>query len=88
MLARAGDGGLVPWAGGRGAEAWMLSEVRASATRLRGHEVPDQTVPEIAALTRDWPDWQRAEVTICPVGPDGTIRDGLRYNADEGVLFG
>ena len=86
-LARFGLEGLEAWAGGQSTEAWMLSEVRASEAKLRGMDLPDQTVPAIAMLTADWPEWRRASLTVCPVGEDGTICKGLRYDAEQGLLF-
>ena len=35
----------------------------------------------------DWPDWKRSSLTVCPVAEDGTICDGLRYDAEFGLLF-
>ena len=84
-LARCGAGGLTPWAEGR--DGWALSEVTASRTRLDALPLPDQTAPEIAALMVDWPEWKRAETRICPVGEGGLICEGLRYDADLGLLF-
>ena len=49
--------------------------------------LPDQTRPEIAALTRHWPDWKRAEAVLCPVAEDGMICEGLRYTAEYGLMF-
>lgn len=88
MLARAGETGLRPWAGGVGTvEDWALSEVSARSSRLARVPLPDQSLPAIAAITQDWPDWKRAEVVLCPVAGDGAICEGLRYEADCGLLF-
>lgn len=89
-LARRQDGGLVPWAEVRGNdlfEAWMLSEVQADARRLERLTLPDQAAPEIAAVAKDWPEWRRSLVTVCPVGEDGVIAEGLRYDRDLGLLL-
>ena len=85
MLARQGPEGLRPWADG--ADAVLLSQVQASLHRLDKLPLPEQRTPDIMALTRDWPDWQRAEVTVCPVAGDGRICEGLRYEDDKGLMF-
>lgn len=90
VLARQTAAGLAPWAEGADlspAEAWALSEVSARAVRLNALPLPDQTLPQIVAVTRDWPDWKRAEVRLCPVADDGTICKGLRYDRDCGLVF-
>ncbi|NAZ36457.1 CRISPR-associated helicase Cas3' [Rubellimicrobium sp. CFH 75288] len=87
-LARLEDGCLRPWAEAADpAEAWALSEVAASARRLKGFALPDQAGPAIAEATRDWPDWRRRAVTVCPVAEDGTICAGLRYEAETGLML-
>jgi len=88
VLARPEAGGLRPWAEGEGQEAWALSEVSARLTRLDALALPDQSAPGIMAVTRDWPDWKRAEYRLCPVAADGTICAGLRYDASLGLRFG
>ena len=90
VLARQTPEGLVPWAEGADlslAEAWALSEVSARAGRLDALPLPDQQAPAILAATRDWPEWKRAEVRLCPVAEDGTICEGLRYDRDCGLVF-
>lgn len=90
VLARHTAEGLAPWAGGAGlspAEAWALSEVSARAARLDALPLPDQTTPAIRAVTRDWPEWKRAELILCPVAEDGTICAGLRYGRECGLVF-
>ena len=81
---------LTPWAAESGADAaelWALSEVSASARKLKGLALPDQLDEAIQAATRDWPGWRRNTVTVCPVGADGTICDGLTYDEDAGIVF-
>lgn len=99
VLARAdGARGLRPWAEGHGPEAWMLSEVQASARKLDALDLPDQGAAPIAAIRRDWAKWQQATWkdvngrdvfarTLCPVAEDGTICAGLRYERGRGLLF-
>ena len=88
-LSRADAGGrLTPWAGGTGPEAWMLSEVQASKHRLDTLPLPAQDTAAIRAATADWPDWKRDSVTVCPVGTDGEICDGLRYEHGRGLVLG
>ena len=88
MLARRGPDGLTPYDAGEGLEAAQRSEVQVAEHRLQGLTLPDQAAPEIAALKADWPEWRRASVTVCPLGADGAICEGLRYDPDEGVVFG
>ena len=70
----------------------MLSEVSASAARLARLALPDQSAPDQSAqefgdITKDWPDWRKASVTLCIVGDDGVICEGLAYDRDSGLLF-
>ncbi|MDO5614392.1 MAG: CRISPR-associated helicase Cas3' [Paracoccus sp. (in: a-proteobacteria)] len=85
LLARRHGGALHPWADGP--DGWSLSEAQVAEHRLHGLNLPDQSTPEIAALTQDWPDWRRTAVTLCPVTDDGTICPGLGYDAEKGVVF-
>ncbi|WP_417209486.1 CRISPR-associated helicase Cas3' [Antarctobacter sp.] len=88
VLARHTPGGLEPWAEGcADHEGWALSEVSARRTRLEAHSLPDQSDEEIVAVTREWPEWKRNAVRVCPVGDDGRICEGLRYDAEYGLVF-
>lgn len=88
VLARRAPDGLRPWAGGHGADAWAMSEVSARLTRLDALPLPDQSAPDIAAITCDWPDWKRGAYRLCPVAEDGAICAGLRYDPALGLIFG
>lgn len=89
VLARILDAKLVPWGGGdfNNPKALMLSEVRAHAARISRLPLPDQTDQRIAMITSDWPEWRRATTRICPVGEDGWICQGLRYDRKCGLMF-
>lgn len=90
VLARWENDALIPWAeagGGDQMEAWMRSEVQASKRRLDRLPLPDQTAPAIKAAKAAWPVWRREIMTLCPVGEDGMICDGLRYDSASGLLF-
>ena len=90
VLARWEDNGLLPWAfdvDRTEAELWMLSEVSASKARLSNTILPDQDTPALLAAKADWPNWRKTAVTLCPVEPDGTICEGLRYDRKYGLLF-
>ena len=87
VLARRSPQGLRPWADGAGPEAWAMSEVSVRVKRVKGIPLPDQSSPEIVAVTRDWPDWKQAEARLCPVGEDGAICEGLRYDEECGLVF-
>ena len=69
-------------------EGWALSEVSANKSRLEGLALPDQTNSAIVAVTRDWPKWKRDTAVLCPLRAGGVICDGLRYDADLGLVFG
>lgn len=86
MLAVQTDAGLRPYAGA-GVDGCQLSELRASERRLAGLDLPDQSAPAIQDLIADWPKWRQNTVTVCPVGTDGSICKGLRYDAALGLLF-
>lgn len=86
MLAVQTADGLRPYAGG-GVDGCQLSELRASEYRLSPLDLPDQSAPDIATLTADWPKWRQRTVTVCPIGDDGRICDGLRYDPALGLLF-
>lgn len=58
------------------------------AVRGCGPPLPDQSPPEIAAITQDWANWERAEVVLCPIGEDGVICEGVRYEGSLGILIG
>lgn len=83
VLARRNGGRLLPWIDG--AEGWALSEVTAAAYRLDKLALPDQTTPEVLAVRADWPDWKQA--VLCVVQDSGAICEGLRYEADRGLIF-
>ena len=89
-LARWEGEALTPWAAESGADAaelWALSEVSASARKLKRLVLPDQCDAAIQTATRDWPEWRRNTVIVCPVGTHGTLCDGLIYDEGIGLLF-
>lgn len=88
VLVRRTNDGLRPWAGGDWVmSAIAMSEVSARRARLDRLSLPDQSDPSMLDITEAWPDWKRAETILCPVAEDGTICEGLRYEADCGLLF-
>lgn len=87
LLLTVNEGGVLLPYGGPGADGLQLSEVRVAENRLHDLELPDQTRADIAAMTADWRDWQRAAVTVCPLGEGGRICEELRYDAGEGLVF-
>lgn len=91
-LARRIGGVLRPWAmagnDGSDAQAWALSEVRVAERRLKGIALPDQDAAEVVAAKADWPEWRRQGVTVCPVGEDGGIAEGLGYKTEIGLHYG
>jgi CRISPR-associated endonuclease/helicase Cas3 len=89
-LARWNEGRLMPWAGDpllALSDRWQLSEVQAAERKFAGLPLPDPSAPEILAANEAWPEWKRESVRLCPVADDGTICQGLRYDADTGLRF-
>lgn len=70
-----------------GEEGLALSEVTAAVSRLAPLELPDQTRADITALTAPWPEWKSHSVTVCPLGANGAICKGLRYDSEYGLIF-
>jgi CRISPR-associated endonuclease/helicase Cas3 len=71
-----------PWSGGGWSlEAAQLSEVSASAARLGRLPLPESAPP--AGL----PDWLVSSRRFVAVGEGGAICEGLRYDAELGLLF-
>lgn len=87
VLARREGEVLHPWSDEAGAEAWALSEVAASRSKLDALSLPDQDAPDIFRVTAEWPEWKRREMRLCPVGPGGEICEGLRYCRYSGLVF-
>lgn len=88
VLARMGQGGLAPWSGGSWkVDSFQLSEVTASRRKLERLPLPDQAEPQIAAIKDGWPEWRQARLIVCPVTPEGTICEGLSYDAERGLLI-
>ena len=81
-LARIGPKGLEPYA-----ETWTESEVSLSRKRYEQIGGVDQDRAEIVALKAGWPDWKQSTLHIAPVGPDGEIVEGLRYDMKFGVII-
>ncbi len=81
-LARLTGQGLEPLA-----DDWLMSEVKLSAARWDKLPGVNQEQPEIAAVCKNWKDWQKAAVHIAPVGDGGEICDGLSYNEEFGLVL-
>lgn len=87
MLARNEGGALQPYAGTGNDDSCQLSELQVSLHRLSQLELPDQSSPEIAALTMGWPEWRRHQIKVLPAGAEGAICPGLSYSADRGLML-
>jgi len=88
LLVRKTGDELVPWADAPSrAEQEALSEVSVGLSRLQGKDLPDQQSTAIARFVKDWPDWRKRSVTVCPLAPDGLLCEGVRYKADLGLIF-
>lgn len=64
-----------------------LAELSLTARRLAALDLPDQETAKIAAFKAPWPVWRREGLTVLPLGPDGTICEGLRYDAQLGMIY-
>ncbi|MGQ3671195.1 CRISPR-associated helicase Cas3' [Xanthobacter sp. TB0136] len=89
VLMRHVDGQLGFWAqADTDFRAAALSEVQMSRRLYErtGLEAA-QTQPDIARLRASWQDWEREVRKIAVVEEDGTIVEGLRYEADRGLVM-
>lgn len=90
VLAVRSTDGLIPWAGDGPADPlsdrWALSEVQIPLTRFDA-DLLDQSTPDIAAIKQHWTEARQAHTWIAPVAEDGSICDGLRYDARLGMVF-
>ncbi len=82
VLTRREGGRLLPLLGDL-----ALSELSLARSKVDKLDLPDQTAPEIATLTRDWPDWRRTSTLVLPVEDDGAIAPGLHYDRELGMLY-
>lgn len=88
VLARRKGHWLSPWCDAEtSVSAWVLSEVRCAARRLRPVELPDQSDPEVAEIKAAWSSGKRDHLVLCPVGEEGLICKGMRYDPEWGLMF-
>lgn len=87
VLAQRGPDGLKPWSEIDADEGWQHSEVSAAIRRFTALTLPDQSLAEIRAVTRDWPKWKQGSYVLCPVEQDGSICEGLWYDSEYGLIF-
>lgn len=85
-LARSGAGGLEPYAGA-GPDGWAKSELQLSRLRFEKLTAPDQSDPEILRAKQNWSESRAKYTIIAPLGPDGWICDGLRYDPELGAIW-
>lgn len=85
-LAVQDENGLRPYAG-TGRNGWEMSEVMLSAARFTALDGPDQTRLEIARAKQGWPEARARYTIVAPLGPDGRICEGLRYDPDVGAIW-
>jgi len=81
-LAIIGPEGLEPYAG-----SWAESEVSLSRKRYEQIGGVDQDRIDIAEIKTRWPEWKQAMLHIAPVGQNGEISEGLRYDMKFGLIF-
>ncbi|SHF39124.1 CRISPR-associated helicase, Cas3 family [Ruegeria intermedia] len=85
-LARCGAGGVVPYAG-NGPDGWAMSELQVSKPRFDKLTPPDQTDPAITRIKQGWSEARAACTIIAPLGPEGRICEGLRYDPELGAIW-
>lgn len=93
ILTRRGANGLECWARADSrARAEALSEVQISRSRYEAlPERPAQDTDEIAEFIRPWKAWRKklmeaGALAVAVVGEGGHICEGLRYDAEMGLL--
>ena len=82
-LARQGQGRLEPYA----ADGWAASELQVSRRRYEDLPGPDQTRPEILKAKEGWSDARAKFTYVAPLGENGEICEGLRYDPQLGALW-
>lgn len=86
-LAQQTPDGLIPLAGAI-EDGWALSEVSISKAKFDAlSDFPDQAQPLIAAVKSTWPEARAQHIYLAPLSADGEICEGLRYDAELGVVF-
>ena len=76
-LARIEEGHLVPWCATPDDDlnrAWALSEIRVRGKFLAGASPPPENQALQENAKSDWPEWERCEILIAVVEPDGRVR--------------
>lgn len=90
ILVRAdGQRGLLPWSDDPDpSRALALSEVQIALRKYQPLPLAAmQSRLDIVAFTASWKEWEHTVKAVAVVAPDGTICDGLRYEADRGLLI-
>ena len=84
-LARVGVVGLEPYADD--SEGWAMSELQLSKPRFDSLTPPDQTSSAVLRAKRGWSEARAKYTLIAPLGPDGRICKGLRYDPELGAVW-
>ena len=77
--------GLVPYAG-EGRADWAMSEVQLSAVKFTQLTGPDQERPDIRKVKKNWSESRAKYTIVAPLGQGGRICEGLRYDAELGII--
>ena len=85
-LARVGSGELEPYAG-TGPDGWAMSELLVSKPRFDKLTPPDQTGTEVQQVKQGWSEARAKYTLIAPLGPDGRICEGSRYDPELGAIW-
>ncbi|MCY4050198.1 MAG: CRISPR-associated helicase Cas3' [Gammaproteobacteria bacterium] len=82
-LATEGQNGLQPYG-----KDWEMSEVQISKHKYNKLNGPDQNDKRISSVKENWTEARQKYIYLVPLGKDGQICAGLKYDKDLGIIFG
>lgn len=82
-LATKGQDGLQPYG-----EDWEMSEVQVSKVKYECLNGPNQDDERFSSIKKEWTETRRKYIKLAPLGQNGKICDGLRYDANLGIVYG
>ncbi len=82
-LATEGSGGLRPYG-----SDWEMSEVQISKIKFDKLDGPDQNDERIVLAKNGWTETRKKYIHLAPLGKDGQICAGLKYDKNLGIIFG
>ena len=81
-LAVEGPDGLQPYG-----DDWEMSEVQISKRKYEDLNTPNQSDENISEIKKEWTEARRKYIQLMPLGKNGEICDGLRYDSSLGIMF-